>query len=238
MRPVVRGPCPVDRDGRRVEFGEYAEARGELIDRLGQYCSYCETRLNASLAVEHVRPKKPQSAVAPIRQRVLQWDNFLLACTNCNSTKGNKEVVLDEYVWPDRDNTFRAFEYAEGGIVRENPKIGDDIKKKAQAMIALVGLNKTPNDEKASDRRWLNRKEAWDIASRAKDRIQSNDSEELRAQVIDTAKAQGFWSVWMTVFQDNPEMLRRFIRSFPGTCQSCFDERDAFRPVARPGGQC
>lgn len=238
MRPVVRGNWPVDAGGQPIGFGKYPEARSVLIERLGQYCSYCETRLNASLAVEHVCPKRPPGATVDDPERALDWDNFLLACTNCNSTKSNRNVVLDQYVWPDRDNTFRAFEYTEGGIVREHPKMNDDIRKKARAMIALVGLDRTPNDRRASDRRWLNRMQAWDKAVRAKDRIARCDNEDLRKTVTDLACSTGFWSVWMTVFQDDGEMLRRFVEAFPGTCRDCFDQDDGCRAVRRPGGQC
>jgi hypothetical protein len=45
-------------------------------------------RLEASLAVEHVLPKKPEGVTEIIKSRELDWENFLLACTNCNSTKG------------------------------------------------------------------------------------------------------------------------------------------------------
>ena len=58
MRPVERGPHPTNSKGERVVYREYAEARGELIKRLGgEYCSFCEMHLDASLAVEHVQPK-------------------------------------------------------------------------------------------------------------------------------------------------------------------------------------
>ena len=238
MRPVVRGARPVDGTGERIEFRDYPEARGALINRLGQYCSYCETRLNASLAVEHVQPKKPPGATKDDQERALDWNNFLLACTNCNSTKSNHDVTLDDYVWPDRDNTFRAFEYDVGGVVREHRGAASDIQKKARAMIALLGLDKMPNVNRASDRRWFNRREVWDIANRSKDRITRNDSEELREQVVDSALGHGFWSVWMTVFHDDPDMLRRFIEAFPGTCGNCFHLHDACQSVRRPGGVC
>src|SRR5438270_11942067 len=103
MRPVNRGAHPVNADGSRRKWTKYEEARGQLIERLGGYCSYCEMRLPASLAVEHVIPK----SLAPKKR--LQWDNFLLACTNCNFSKGNKPVVLHKFVWPDRENTFEFF---------------------------------------------------------------------------------------------------------------------------------
>jgi len=56
MRPVVKGSCPQDDFGRDIIFKKFQNARGELIDRLGQYCSYCEMKLDSALAVEHIQP--------------------------------------------------------------------------------------------------------------------------------------------------------------------------------------
>jgi len=238
MRPVVRGARPTNSGGDEIVFQRYREARGELIERMGQYCSYCEMRLNASLAVEHVRPKKPPGAKSVLEDRELNWDNFLLGCTNCNSIKGNDDVVLEEYLWPDADNVFRALEYRRGGVVRERGQLLPALEAKARAMIELVGLERRPGkDLEASDRRWLNRREAWGEAESARERLLiSVDKTAMREPIVATAKATGFWSVWMTVFGDDPIMLRMLIEAFPGTARDCFDERGVALP--RPGGQC
>jgi len=239
MRPVTRGPVPQKRDGRDKQFTDYAQARGALIERLGEYCSYCEMQLDASLAVEHVRPKQPPGADHVIAARALDWSNFLLACTNCNSTKGNDEVQLDDYLWPDRDNTYRGFKYGEGGVVSVSNQLDVDNKIKAAALIRLVGLDKTPSvASKASDRRWMNRREAWDMAQRAKERLARNDTEDFREQIVETAQPKGFWSAWMTVFQDDVDMLSRLINAFPGTCDTCFDATNDYAPTVRQGGLC
>ena len=91
-------------------------------------------------------------------------------------------------------------------------------------------------DPAASDRRWNNRREAWDIAVESKQDLETNDTPEMRRQIIRSATARGYWSVWMTVFEDDPDMLERLIESFPGTCADCFD--DQFRPIRRIGGRC
>ncbi len=59
----------------------------------------------------------------------------------------------------------------------------------------------------------------------------------MREQIVLTATGHAYWSIWMTVFQDDPDMLRRFIDAFPGTCRECFDEQNDYVPVARPNGQ-
>lgn len=168
MRPVVRGDCPQDQTGRVLRFATYSHARRELIARLGEYCSYCEMHLDASLAIEHVRPKQPPGSETALSERALDWHNFLLACTNCNSIKGNQDLDLDACLWPDRDNTLLALAYTEGGLVSSKPGSQQML---ADRLIALVGLDRMPDTAEASDRRWLNRREAWDMAVRAQSRL-------------------------------------------------------------------
>lgn len=233
MRPINRGACPTKDDGTIVVYTEYKNARKALIDRMGQYCSYCEARLPSGLAVEHVKPKKPPGATQVNQIRALSWDNFLLACVNCNSTKGDTDVIIADYLWPDSDNTFSAFVYAEGGIVRPAQSA---LSPKALNMIKLVGLDKQLDEDDASDRRWLNRKEVWDIAERARQRLVAGDTPDMREQIVETATGHGFWSVWMTVFAQDMDMLYRFIACLPGTSTECFDVN--CMSVIRPGGQC
>jgi uncharacterized protein (TIGR02646 family) len=229
MRPIVRGDKPVDSSGNTKTFKEYQEARGELIARLGQYCSYCEMKLDANLAVEHVQPKSLYSILE------LDWGNFLLACTNCNSTKNDQDVELNNYYWPDLDNNFIVFIYLQGGLVHANPNLNDQEKNKAKATLKLTGLDKiSTRDLKFSDRRQFNRAETWDIAIRSLNNLHKNNTLEMREQIALTAMAKGYWSVWMTVFKDDADMLNRFIQAFPGTCQDCFDCQG--KPIPRPHG--
>jgi len=231
MRPISRGACPTDADNNEVVFSDYSQARGELIQRIGERCSYCEMHLDASLAVEHVKPKKPPGVAQPIPERELSWDNFLLACTNCNSTKNNTDVILEEYIWPDRDNTFMALMYSEGGLV--SPASGPQ-EAQARNTIKLVGLNKTPETAEASDRRWLNRSEAWDIAQESLHDLINSDTPALRRQIIRTGRSGAYWSVWMTVFKNFPDMLREMINTLPGTTSACFDENNGYAAISRP----
>jgi uncharacterized protein (TIGR02646 family) len=222
MRPVERGTTS-------QVFSEYQQARGLLIKRMGEYCSYCEMRLGASLAVEHVQPKDLNPALA------LVWENFLLGCTNCNSTKGSKKIALADYFWADQDNTARAFEYALGGFVRVSPKLSATEQAKAERTMQLVGLEKRPPiNAEAADRRWSNRREAWDVAERSYKRLKAFNAPAMREEIIENAVGRGFWSVWMTVFADDPDMLERLIQAFPGTA-ACFDST-TFLPIARVGG--
>lgn len=236
MRPVDRGHIPTDESGNEMEFKTYQDARGKLIGRLGETCSYCEMHLDSGLAVEHIRPKKPDGVGEDIIERELDWYNFLLACPNCNSTKSNKDVVPDDYFWPDRDNTFRAFTYSEGGIITPSNELSAELQSKANATLKLTGLDKCPpNDSKASDRRWINRRETWDIATRTKGRISGNNDGDFRELIVNSMTSGGYWSIWMTVFRADSDMLQRFIKALPGTATDCFDHNGV--PIQRRGGQ-
>ena len=48
MRPIERGEIPTDAQGQPKVFRQYKHARRDLIDRLGEYCSYCEMHLGLS----------------------------------------------------------------------------------------------------------------------------------------------------------------------------------------------
>lgn len=235
MRPVDRGSCPTDEGGAPKKFHPYTAAQQDIIKRLGEYCSYCERPLS-NVAIEHLLPQKWY----PHGQE--NWDNFLPTCPNCNGIKGsamqkkwnfqegksqpNDQTVLAWYYWPDRDNTASLFKYREAGIIELNPSLNPSQQQKAQNTLDLTGLQrhegnpeKLPTDK---DLRWIKRKEAWDIAVEQLEELHDNNI--TRKGVIRLAKAMGFWSVWMTVFWEDPEMLKQLIEAVPGTRKDCFDD--------------
>lgn len=229
MRPVVRGDLPVDDAGDPKVFADYKEARDDLIDRMGDFCSYCEVALHSTIDVEHVLPKSLNPALE------LTWTNFLLACTNCNSIKGNQVVDLADFYWPDQDNTLRAFVYEQD----EPPRISGDAgvdSVKAQSTLELTGLDRAPGHPRLSnrDRRWQKRFEAWSIALIAKGNLGLADSIPMRETIVLLARGIGFWSVWLAAFHDDVDMRRRFIQGLPGTANDCFDVDTNVLP--RPGG--
>ena len=192
MRPVDRGPAP-------RAYAEYGDAIGDLVDRLGRYCSYCERRLPTHLAVEHVAPKSRHE------NRELDWSNFLLACVNCNSVKGNKDVSDQDVLWPDRHNTLVAVEYVPGGFVRVPQELDKELSRRAGGLIDLVGLDRhgakgwpRPTDR---DRRWSQREEIWTTAEQCRSLFErTGGSDEAIEFVLVAAKGHGFFSVWMAVF--------------------------------------
>lgn len=221
MRPVERGDVPTNADGSKKSYTAYSQARGDLIERMGQYCSYCNQKLPASLAVEHVQPKSLNPELE------LSWENFLLGCTNCNSTKGSKPVDLDDFLWPDKHNTHIAFQYTADGKVSVSSTIADNLARKAQNLLDLVGLQKYPNSATASDRRWTNRKAAFAIASETLNLFISasaNGAEEESIRLIGILAAEnGFFSIWLDVFKQYPEVRKQIIKSFEGTATDAFD---------------
>lgn len=215
MRAVERGASPQAED-----FKDYRDAFGPLAGRLGHYCSFCERRIATQLAVEHIQPKD-KDRYPELEGR---WENYLLACVNCNSTKGHKDVRPERFYLPDRDNTLAAFAYEADGSVR--PSRADDAV--AAATLSLTGLDKAvrqiydENGRLVAADRIAQRMEAWLTAMRAKDRLRRNPNPELIETIVELAAKEGFFGVWMTVFADDAEMRRRFVEAFPGTATACF----------------
>jgi hypothetical protein len=69
--------------------------------------------------------------------------NFLLGCVNCNSTKGKKDVVLANFLLPDRDNTAFAYTYREDGEIEVSNALFDSQAALAKSTLELVGLDKS-----------------------------------------------------------------------------------------------
>lgn len=268
MRPIVRGNVPtrITIGGKVQETAveQYGFFMGALINRIGEYCSYCEVSLGANLAVEHVLPK----AVFPNAET--DWTNFVLACVNCNSRKGSKLKSRDGYYWPDDTslrqnnggfNTYSMMEYYIGQAAGDNvvlvrPRANSGaVTANVQAIIDLVKLNnyaKQDSDPQMSDRRVWNRTNTWKIAdsmaktlsgyylpyagtgndvnaiAQAADNVMINA---LKSQIKMAALAAGFWSVWVTVFQNysfindlaRTALLKElFFDTFPGTNLAAF----------------
>jgi hypothetical protein len=57
----------------------------------------------------------------------------------------------------------------------------------------------------------------------------------MRKQIVLNAQGRGFFSVWMTVFKNDPDMLNRLINAFPGTSGDCFDHEG--KAIHRPKGR-
>jgi len=244
MRPVRRRSSPITGD-----YANYEDAKTDLISRIGSgwcdenhlasYCSYCERPISTSLAVEHIEPKK-----GPFGKPKLKgcWDNFLLACVNCNSTKKDKRVVFSDLYFPDRDNTFHAFEYlADGNIKPLNTS--DQI---AIDTLELTGLEKAlrqtldATGRVIAEDRSSQRMQVWKLAEICLNDYNSRSTDTtVKDLIVRNAVTSGFFSIWMTVFCGVTEMLDRFIDAFSGTRQSgCFDTATttSISPAPNPDG--
>ena len=220
MRPVRRNNSPIT-----GEFAKYEDAKPELVSRLGLFCSYCERRISTSLAVEHIESKNK----VPTLERV--WSNFLLACVNCNSCKGNKTVIFNDLIFPDRDNTFHSYIYLDDGTITVNPILSTQQRKQAQDTLKLVGLDKPmqtysdSNDEVVALDRSGQRMEAIATAQQSLSLLETApEVEALKQSIVISAKEAGFFSIWMKVFNAHPQMKILFIKAFKGTEGSgCFN---------------
>ena len=95
----------------------------------------------------------------------------------------------------------------------------------------MVQLDHVPN-KKEKDRRFAERNEAFQIAQESlsnwrKFKRLEDDSKALelyKNTIATNALAVGFFSVWMTVFSETPEILWMLIEKFPNTRKEYFDK--------------
>lgn len=206
MRSLQRNPWPQNPDGSKKTPAEYKDFLPNLIDNFGRYCCYCEIAY-WSLDVEHVAPKSLNPT------QICNWDNLLLACPKCNRDyKKSWNSNRDGFVWPDTYDSFDMFEYHVDGSMNVKNNLSSPEKDFAKNTIDLLKLN-----EPESCSNWLcsKRYEQWDIASGDledyKKGIRSID------RIVKNVVANGYWSVWMTVFKDYPEVTQKIADAFPGT---------------------
>lgn len=211
MRSVDKGAPPVGEDGNALAFGEYQEAGPYLMKRIGRYCSYCERAIRASLAVEHKMPKTQQPNLE------LDWANLLLACSNCNSTKGSKRVEQGAVAWPDEDDTASMVAYHRSGKVDAAVGLSQNDLDRVSGLLDLVGLRKPLSELGSTDHRWFDRLEVWRQAEDSLQDLDAQPTEAMRRRVLATAIATGGYSIWMTVFAGRPDMRSALAQSFPGT---------------------
>ena len=223
MRPVNKGHSPYK------TISHYSNASPFLEQTIGAYCSYCGMRLTNMPEVEHKesKVKSPDKATS--------WENLLFGCKYCNTRKGDivDKLNVDNYLWPDQDNTAIAYTYENGmpavnatALMSVDPS-GAALNK-AYNLFHLVKLDHIPNS-RDKDRRFRLRNAVFE---RAKDSLE--DYQRLKIanpdtasvfvkQIIRTALADGFFSVWTTVFNDEADVLNALIEAYPGTEKGFFD---------------
>ncbi len=212
MRPVNKRDAP-------REYSDYRDARDDLADAIGWYCSYCEMPVKNMIEVEHVVPRHSGGAS-------LEWENFLLSCKYCNTVKSDRNTSRNGYFWPDKDNTFLAFTYKQMYIIKPGEQLALHQVSVARNTIDLMGLDRYPgaeNEPTKKDTRWRSRDETWAHAYRALDNWKRLSGPEMLLQIVDTALGKGHFSIWMEVFNNEPAVRKRLIASFKGTDADSFD---------------
>lgn len=209
MRPIDKSSFTTN----KLSYTPYGDAKDDLIEAIGSYCSYCERAgFSSAIHVEHIKDKETY----PDKKN--DWDNFLLACTNCNAIKGRKEVN-DEVYMPHRNNTFITFNYLESGLIEVNKNITVTEQEKAKKLMLLVGLDRVLGHPNYSikDKRYMERKKTDTIANKYLKKYQNQECD--KETIIDLAIPYGFWSIWMNTFKDCPEVQNQLIQRFNGTNQ-------------------
>lgn len=130
-------------------------------------------------------------------------------------------------MFPDRDDTFSAIAYGEGGRVSPSASLSPNDRQRAMNLIDLVGLDAHPTQKRdlmrRSDRRWSNRFTAWKMAKNLHNDIVSNpDRADLVDNIVRLALADGHWSIWMHVFGGIPGVKEKLVSRFPGTEKKYF----------------
>ena len=223
MRPVNRGLIPKNEDGTDKVYTSYKQAKDDLKKALGTYCSYCEMGIENQVDIEHVIPKSH----APSLEN--DWNNFLLACKSCNIIKSDNNVSRDGYVFPDIENTSFLFEYSEKDV-KVKDDLPENIKVLATSTFDLVKLNRKVDTSNMIDDRAYSRLNSWNKAQEAlKDFLEllpiSTTPEKKYALVNLTANTcNGFFSMWIQIFQNYPEVKKAILENVNGTAMGCYDE--------------
>lgn len=213
MRPVDKSSYTTN----QTEYNPYGDAKPILIEAIGKYCSYCEREgFSSSLDVEHIEDKSTH------QDKEFLWSNFLLACKNCNSIKGTKDINFANICLPHIEDTYSPFEYLESGYIRIKNGVTEPTLTKATELINLVGLDRRPGhiSYSSKDDRWQERKQAWELSEKYKNKyiIGNCDIE----TIIDLSLSVGFWSIWMNTFEDFPEVQQDLVDRFSGTNKTYF----------------
>ncbi|MCF8294943.1 MAG: HNH endonuclease [Bacteroidales bacterium] len=240
MRPIVKTE-KFDENGSPLLYNPWTSAKQDLVDELGDFCSYCEKQVDrSSLSIDHIHGIKTVdlNGIYLYDNLKFRWDNFLLACKNCNSIKGIKDIEdLDPFM-PHLHNLLFYIEIGEGGMIFLKADIAGKKRKRAQTFINLIGLDRSPGhpDYSSKDDRWEYRLKAFDIASRYKKKYLANPKETDVETICRLAGCNGFFSVWYYIFKDYPEVVKillngyfsetEFCNPFRGTSLESFDLRD------------
>ncbi|MDP2188803.1 MAG: HNH endonuclease [Sphingobacteriaceae bacterium] len=223
MRPVIK--WNVGEEGVRAEYKPYGNAKAVLLRNFGHspnyYCNYCDRLIPmVNMEVEHILPK----SVARYEHLEFSWTNFLLSCKNCNLAKGAENIDFDEFYWPHIHNTRPIFVVNVDGTISCNPGLDAAEQNISQETIRLLNLDcghTTPRRQPQDDR-YMAREYVLRLAERKL--IQRRDGKLNDDDIIELAITNGFWLVWMQVFEEFPGIRTGLIHAFKNTYEDCLDD--------------
>ena len=231
---------PIDKGNTLTGLQNYGQAKPDLIDRMGPFCSYCESPGSPTqLHVEHIYPE----ATTAHPKRAKNWRNFLLACATCNTYKrhhlgdGQQVRLLFRALWPHLDNTLNAFSYLPDGRVTVRSGIGAALSALANELIAMAGLLRSPAAAQGFENLGIaydgisRRKEAWGIAENALAVYLENPSPAQIRSIRDACRKTGYFSIWMEVFSKHHKVRQALIAECKAA-PACFDPVTT-QPLAR-----
>ncbi len=215
MRPIVKS-TKNSVAGQPLEYKPWRKAKSDLINEIGSFCSYCEKKVNrSSLHIEHIKGKKVRNNVGDLIYDNLKyrWDNFLLACCNCNSVKGNKDIALTNPFLPHENNLVHFIKIGTGGAIKIKNGVNGNNLARTTAFINLVGLDREPShpDYSDDDDRWESRLEAKDFADWQYQKYTANPKQTDIETIVKFAKSIGYFSVWYYQFLGHNEVLNALI---------------------------
>lgn len=225
MRPINKGDIPIV-NGIKKTVSNHRNWRGDLIDRIGAYCFYCNIPIKDSPQVEHVIAQDIDPSKA------LDWDNLILACGACNRAKSNHPCLPTTHYLPEFHNTHLAFAYFSSfsSAAYVCAKAGNIHAGKANSTIQLCALdrNTTLVAEQVTDMRWKYRYEAMVKAELWRTEFNQWGHKQLSGfiNLLRTAvEAEGFWSIWFDAFQDISDIRKMLVTQFNGT------DLESFKPI-------
>ena len=120
-------------------------------------------------------------------------------------------------ILPHLQNTFSPFEYLESGLIKIKDEVVEPSRSRVVALVELVGLDRRPGHPRYStkDDRWQERKQAWELSQKYRQKYIAGKCD--IETIIDLSLTNGFWSIWMSTFEDFLEVQRELIDSFQGT---------------------
>lgn len=202
MRPITKGEWPTygkEKD-KKYLFNDWKRAIKHLKERTGDYCHLCEMRVNNCLAIEHIESRDGHIELES------DWDNFLLACTSCNSNKKAKPLTApyrEHYYWPHLNNTLLAFfspvDGSDACLVRPQDELSAEQLKRAKATIELYELDKRVTSSGDSDNRFIERMKATKTAIDLF--LKYEESQASISKIVDMAKTTDSSSIGLSILE-------------------------------------